>query len=136
MAPSRMATSQAQPPGRVGLPFHERTPAGLMTKDLTLHLDEFGQRAFERLTPHRKGLAAAAVRTACLYYLADRDSGRRAWQAPRFSPEPRVGTTLRVQLDDVTWEALADEARNQGVTVELCDPASGWSNYPVWRVGD
>jgi predicted DNA-binding ribbon-helix-helix protein len=89
-----------------------------VTREVTLHLDEFGQRAFERLTMHRKGSADAAVRTACLYYLADRDSGRPTWRAPRFAPEPPLGSPLHVQLDDATWDALAEEAREQAVTVE------------------
>jgi hypothetical protein len=89
-----------------------------MTRDVTLHLDEFGHRAFERLVEGRRGSAAAAVRTACLYYLGDRESGRAAWRAPRFAPEPPLGTSLHVGLDDATWAALAEEARHQGVTVE------------------
>jgi hypothetical protein len=88
-----------------------------MTKDVTLHLDEFGERALERLTTHRRGSAAAAVRTACLYYLADRDSGRPAWRAPSFAAEPAPGSTLHVELDDAAWGALAEEAYEQGVTV-------------------
>jgi hypothetical protein len=89
-----------------------------MTKDVTLHLDEFGQRAFERLTTHRKRSTDAGVRTACLYYLADRDSGRPAWRVPRFAEVPRSGSILHVQLDDATGDALAEEAQGQGVTVE------------------
>jgi hypothetical protein len=89
-----------------------------MTRDVTLHLDEFGQRAFERFTTRRRGSSDAAVRTACLYYLADRESGRPAWRAPRFAPEPPVGSSLHVRLDGATWAALAEEARNQGITVE------------------
>jgi predicted DNA-binding ribbon-helix-helix protein len=89
-----------------------------MTKDVKLHLDEFGQRAVERLITHGRRSADAAVRTACLYYLADRDSGRPAWPAPRFAPEPPLGSTLDVRLDDATWEALSGEARHQAVTVE------------------
>jgi predicted DNA-binding ribbon-helix-helix protein len=89
-----------------------------MTRDVTLHLDEFGQRAFKRLTPLRNGSAAAAVRTACLYYLADRESERSAWRTPRFAPAPPPGSALQIALDDTTWDALAEEAQNQGVTVE------------------
>jgi hypothetical protein len=89
-----------------------------MTKDVTLHLDEFGERALDRLTTHRKGSSPAALRTACLYYLADRESGRPAWRAPRLAPEPLHGLTMYVQLDDATWDALSGEARHQGVTLE------------------
>ena len=89
-----------------------------MTRDVTIHLDEFGQRAFERLTEHRRGSTDAKVRTACLYYLGDRDSGRPAWRAPSFATEPPIGSTLHVHLDAETWGALAEEAKDQGVTVE------------------
>jgi hypothetical protein len=89
-----------------------------MTKDVTLHLDEFGQRALERLTTPDTGSAGAAVRTACLYYLADRDSGRKAWRASSIGADPPVGSTLHIELDDATWGALAEEAYQQGVTVE------------------
>lgn len=89
-----------------------------MSQDVTLHLDEFGQQAFDRLTRHRKRSSAAALRTACLYYLADRESGRPAWRAPSFAPEPPLGSTLHVQLDDATWDALSGEARRQAVPLE------------------
>jgi predicted DNA-binding ribbon-helix-helix protein len=87
-------------------------------KEVTLHLDEFGQQAFDRLTAHRKGSSDAALRTACLYYLADRDSRRAAWRAPRFAPRTPLGSTLHLTLDDPTWDALSGEARHQAVTVE------------------
>jgi predicted DNA-binding ribbon-helix-helix protein len=89
-----------------------------MTRVVTLQLDEFGQRAFERSTRRRNRSAATAVRTACLYYLADRDSGRTAWRAPKFAAEPQPAARLQVSLDDATWAALAEEAERQGVTAE------------------
>jgi hypothetical protein len=55
-----------------------------MTRSVTLHLDEFGKLAFERFTTSRGGSADAAVRTACLYYLADRGS-------PTADPHDRLG---------------------------------------------
>jgi hypothetical protein len=89
-----------------------------MTRDVTLHLDEFGERALASLTVSRRTSADAAVRTACLYYLADRESGRRSWRAPNFVPDPPPVSTLHIRLDDATWSALAAEARDQGTTVE------------------
>ena len=89
-----------------------------MTKDVTLHLDEFGQRAFASLTVTRRSSADAAMRTACLYYLADRESGRPSWRAPNFVPDPSPSSTVHVRLDNATWTALAAEARDQGVSVE------------------
>jgi hypothetical protein len=91
----------------------------LMSKDVTLHLDEFGQRALARFARGRRGSAAAAVRTASLYYLADRDSERPAWRVPRFDKGKREEQpTLRVRLDDDTWRALDEEAGRQGVTAD------------------
>ena len=88
-----------------------------MSTDVTLRLDEFGQRAFARLARGRRGSAAAAVRTASLYYLADRDSGRRAWRVPQFHAG-ESGPTLRVRLDEETWRAVNQEADRQGVSAD------------------
>jgi hypothetical protein len=89
-----------------------------MTRDVTLHLDEFGRRAFEQFTRRRSGSATAAVRTACLYYLADRDSGRPAWRAPKLAAAPRPAAAVKVSLDSATWAALAEEAERQGLAAE------------------
>jgi hypothetical protein len=89
-----------------------------MSKDVTLHLDEFGQRALARFARGRPGSAAAAVRTASLYYLADRDSERAAWRVPRFDRDAAGKPTLRVKLDEDTWRALDEEAGRQGVTAD------------------
>ncbi|HEY7455590.1 MAG TPA: hypothetical protein VH683_13550 [Thermoleophilaceae bacterium] len=86
-----------------------------MSTDVTLRLDKFGQRAFARLARGRRGSAAAAVRTASLYYLADRDSHRAAWRVPRFGLG-EAGPTLKVHLDEETWRAVSDEAERQGVS--------------------
>jgi hypothetical protein len=55
------------------------------------------------------------VRTASLYYLADRDSGRPAWRVPRFVRNPPGVDSFEVDLDDDTFAALRQEARGQGV---------------------
>ena len=90
-----------------------------MTRNVTLHLDEFGQQSLDRLTKEGEGSPAAAFRTAALYYLADRDSGRPAWRAPRFrSTKGPSGQGLRVVFDDDTWAALAEEADRQNVETE------------------
>jgi hypothetical protein len=90
-----------------------------MTRNVTLHLDEFGQQSLDRLMHEGEGSPAAAFRTAALYYLADRDSGRPAWRAPRFrsSKAPSSGG-LRVVFDDDTWDALSEEAQRQNVATE------------------
>ena len=89
-----------------------------MTRNVTLHLDEFGQQSLDRLTKEGEGSPAAAFRTAALYYLADRESGRRAWRAPRFRSGTPSGQGLRVVFDDDTWAALAEEADRQNVETE------------------
>ena len=88
-----------------------------MKTDVTLRLDKFGQRAFARLARGRHGSAAAAVRTASLYYLAERDSDRPAWRVPRFGLG-EAGPTLKVRLDEETWRAVRDEAERQGVSAD------------------
>jgi hypothetical protein len=89
-----------------------------MTRNVTLHLDEFGQQSLDRLMHEGEGSPAAAFRTAALYYLADRDSGRPAWRAPRFRSKTHSGGGLRVVLDDDTWAALDEEADRQNVGTE------------------
>lgn len=90
-----------------------------MSKQVTLHMDEFGQQALERFARRGTASDAAAVRTACLYYLADRKSGRAAWRVPRLAADGRSVQSLRVGVDDATWAALAEEAEHQGVTPEI-----------------
>jgi hypothetical protein len=89
-----------------------------MTRNVTLHLDEFGQQSLDRLTKEGEGSPAAAFRTAALYYLADRESGRPAWRAPRFRSGSPSSGGLRVNFDDQTWEALSEEAARQNVEAE------------------
>jgi hypothetical protein len=91
-----------------------------MTKSMTLRLDQFGRQALADFAEERHDSAGVVVRTASLYYLADRHSGRAAWRVPRFlrSRPEEFGTDVPVDVDDETWNALADEARRQGVATE------------------
>ena len=89
-----------------------------MTRNVTLHLDEFGQQSLDRLTQAGQGSPAAALRTAAIYYLADRGAGRPAWRAPRFRPQRSSAGGLRVVFDDETWAALEEEAERQSVGTE------------------
>jgi hypothetical protein len=82
---------------------------------MTLRLDSFGQRALSDFTEESHDSASAVVRTASLYYLADRDSGRAAWRVPRFLRESPNVEGLEVDLDDDTFAALRREASGQGV---------------------
>lgn len=84
-------------------------------RSLTLHVDKFGQSALERGAEIKHGSTAAVVRTAVLYYLADRDSGRVAWRFPRFSRHRVPGPGQEVEIDDETWAAVEEEAGRQRV---------------------
>jgi hypothetical protein len=89
-----------------------------MTKDVTLHLGPFGQQALERFAQRREASAAGAVRTAALYYLADRDAGRPGWRVPAFDVRADPLPVLNVELDDDTWSAVREEAARQSVEPE------------------
>jgi len=87
-----------------------------MSKSMTLRLDAFGRQALAEFAEERHDSASVVVRTASLYYLADRESGRSAWRVPSFLESGPPGADgLEVDLDDETWTALAEEARGQGV---------------------
>ena len=92
-----------------------------MTRNVTLHLDEFGQRSLDRIVEEGEGSPAAALRAAAVYYLSDREADRPAWRAPRFRSNgghSRSGG-LSVAFDDETWASLEQEAARQGVTAEV-----------------
>ncbi len=86
-----------------------------MTKSMTLRLDPFGQQALSEFAEEHRDSASAVVRTASLYYLADRDSGRPAWRVPRFGRNPPARHGFDIDLDDETFAALRQEAAGQGV---------------------
>lgn len=89
-----------------------------MTKTLTLQLDDFGRDALDRFAGDSRAAQSAAVRTASLYYLADREADRMAWGVPRFARGNGTGSAKVVSIDEETFEALDEEARRQGVTAE------------------
>jgi hypothetical protein len=86
-----------------------------MTRSMRLRLDRFGRQALAEVADERHDSAGKVLRTASLYYLADRDSGRSAWRVPKFLQTSPEGDEVEVDLDDGTWAALAREARGQGV---------------------
>ena len=85
-------------------------------KALTFHLDDFGRTALEEFVQREEDSPSSAVRTASLYYLAERDAGRPAWMAPKCLTASGDGGDLTVRLDDATWHALHDEADRQDVS--------------------
>jgi hypothetical protein len=90
-----------------------------MTRDVTLHVDDFGQHALERFARRDEGAMAKAVRMASIYYLNDRDARRPAWRVPRLDGDSHRSRDLRIELDDATWAALSAEADRQGVPTDL-----------------
>jgi hypothetical protein len=86
-----------------------------MTKSMTLRIDSFGREALSEFAEQHRDSASAVVRTASLYYLADRDSGRSAWRVPRFLRSPPDVEGFEVDVDDDTFAALRLEANGQGV---------------------
>jgi hypothetical protein len=89
-----------------------------MTRNVKLTLDEFGQQSLDRFVARGEGTPAGALRTAALYYLADRDKGRPAWRAPRFRTRSPADPGIKVAFDDDTWDALEEEAGRQGIEPE------------------
>jgi hypothetical protein len=87
-----------------------------MMKALTFHLDHFGREALEAFVRRGRDSHSAAVRTASLYYLADREGGRPAWLVPHCATAPRDASGVTVCLDDATWHALHEEAERQAVS--------------------
>jgi hypothetical protein len=101
--------------------FSRRPRAGMkmtvpVTRSVTLHLEEFLQDALHGYATQQHDSPASVVRLAALYWLADRESARPSWRAPRFRRgAPAGGETVQVGLDEDTWQALEDEGRRQGV---------------------
>jgi hypothetical protein len=87
-----------------------------MSREATLRLDGLACEALDRFVSSGEGSMTSALRTACLYYLADRDSGRPAWRARRFEQGSWDTSGPAVELDCTTWRELVDEAERQGVS--------------------
>lgn len=90
-----------------------------MTRNVRLHLDRFGQEALRRFAPEGDRSTGGVLRTAALYYLADRQAGRPGWHPPRFARDLPRGQPVEFELDDETWEAVTREAGRQGVQPEI-----------------
>ena len=83
---------------------------------LRFQLDDFGRDALDEFLRRRRDSRSRVVRTASLYYLADRDRGRPAWPVPPSATAPREGSDVTVRLDNETWDAVHEEAERQGVS--------------------
>jgi hypothetical protein len=86
--------------------------------ELILELDEFGQRALERVAEWCDGSSSTAVEIASLYYLADRNPPR-SWRVPRLgapAQDPSGPTrSISVRLHPATSRAVSEEAERRGV---------------------
>src|SRR5215210_1026466 len=84
-----------------------------------LRLGEFGAGSVEQWCDRQGVDTAMFVRQAILYYLSDREAGRREWRYPRFMLRQKNGAAgVRVELADEVARAAEDEARAQGVPLE------------------
>jgi len=90
-----------------------------MTRNVRLHLDQFGQEALRRFAGEREDSTESVLRTAALYYLADRELNRPGWRVPRFARDTARPQVVELGLDDDIWDALLREAERQGVEPEL-----------------
>ena len=84
-----------------------------------MYLTAFGEEALDHLAGNDAASKDGTIRTALLYYLSDRGSGRAAWRAPRLGRldgAPR--TRVRIALDHQTLAEISDEASRQDVKVE------------------
>jgi hypothetical protein len=91
-------------------------------RSTTLQMDTFGKRAIEQYAESQASSPSAVVRTAALYYLADRETERHSWRVPRFlreSEPAEAGEELQIDIDDPTWAAIEREAARQGVSPAL-----------------
>jgi Arc/MetJ-type ribon-helix-helix transcriptional regulator len=88
-----------------------------MMKAIKFQLDQFGRDALDEFVRRGSGSRSAAVRTASLYYLADRESGRAAWLVRRYATAS-AGSAVTARLDRETWQALQEEAERQNVSAD------------------
>lgn len=91
-----------------------------MKRTIKLALERFGRDTLEDQAARYALSSEELVGLAASYFVRDRDSGRPARRVPRFHRE-REGAgelELELDLDSEVWDALCDEARRQGVTVE------------------
>jgi Arc/MetJ-type ribon-helix-helix transcriptional regulator len=86
-------------------------------KAIKFQLDQFGRDALDEFVRRGRGSRSAAVRTASLYYLADRESGRPAWLVRRYATASG-GAAVTARLDRETWQALQEEAERQNVSAD------------------
>jgi hypothetical protein len=80
-----------------------------------IRLGEFTRAGLEEQASRLDVEFSVLVRQAVIYYLADRDSDRPGWRLPRFVSGTTNRAEISVELDERTWEALAEAARLQGV---------------------
>jgi hypothetical protein len=92
-----------------------------MSRRLALSLDQFGASALEEHAERYSVSPAELASRAARYYLSDRGSGRGALRVPRLPTGAVRKPVLRltVDLDQDSWQELADEATRQHVSLEV-----------------
>ena len=93
-----------------------------MKRSVTLELDEFGRDSLTAQAGRQGESLSTLLGEAALYYVADLRADRRAARIPRFARRPpsripAAELSLSLDLDDVTWQALEEEATRQQVSM-------------------
>jgi hypothetical protein len=93
---------------------------GSVKRSLTLKLS---QVAFEALVGRGETgdeRVAARLEAAVRFYLSDREEDRPAWPYPAFlrGSETQRDVELELSVDDDLWRSFAQEADEQGVSVQ------------------
>jgi hypothetical protein len=96
------------------------------TVEIELTFDEFGWRALEHRASAEGVAPAQLVSLACAYHESQLAEDRVAAAVPRFRRRAVDGETraLGIELEDLTFQRLEQEAERQGVSPErLCEHA-------------
>jgi glutathione S-transferase len=90
-----------------------------VARTVTIGLTPFEREALARYGATQRVPVERVVRTAILYYLRERHSGRPTWPMP---PVPReealTDAQVDVELGQRAWQTLAEEAASQAVAPE------------------
>jgi hypothetical protein len=96
--------------------------ASTVKRRMTLDLGLLGKEGLEQQAGTHNVSLPILLRQAALYYLRERDTGRRAWQVPPFArSRPRGGDDgqleVALELDEDVWRLLEAESDRQRVAL-------------------
>ncbi len=106
------------------MPTLRLQPLGMGSRQIrsavTVAVGDFGMGALCGAFKQDSASLARSLTQAIRYYLADQEAGRPGWAYPRFhrDDEPRPTVKVPIEIDQVTWEALAAEADRQEVSTD------------------